>query len=66
MLHQVGVLFDLFEDLGTLWVDDIKMDVQEVGWRGITWIDLVQDRSDCVNAIMNLLVPLNAGNLLTS
>ena len=55
MLHQVGVLFDLFEDLGTLWVDDIKMDVQEVGWRGITWIDLVQDRSDCVNAVMNLL-----------
>ena len=24
--------------------DNIKVDLQEVGWRGIDWIDLYQDR----------------------
>jgi hypothetical protein len=27
------------------WEDNIKMDVQEVGWRGMDWIDLAQDRN---------------------
>jgi hypothetical protein len=48
---------DLFEDLGAGWEDDIKSDIQEVGWGRMAWIDLAQDRSDCVNAAMNLLVP---------
>jgi hypothetical protein len=26
------------------WVDNIKMDLQEVGWGGMNWIDLAQDR----------------------
>ena len=26
------------------WEDNIKMDLQEVGWRGMDWIDLAQDR----------------------
>ena len=26
------------------WEDNIKMDLQEVGWGGINWIDLAQDR----------------------
>jgi hypothetical protein len=26
------------------WEDNIKMDVQEVGWRGMDWIDLAQKR----------------------
>jgi hypothetical protein len=26
------------------WQDNIKMDLQEVGWRGMDWIDLAQDR----------------------
>ena len=48
--------------------DNIKMDLQEVGW-GIDWIDLAQDRDrwrTLVNAVMNLRVPKNAGNFLTS
>jgi hypothetical protein len=26
------------------WVDNIKMDLREIGWNGMDWIDLVQDR----------------------
>jgi hypothetical protein len=26
------------------WVDNIKMDLREVGWDGRDWIDLAQDR----------------------
>jgi hypothetical protein len=41
------------------WEDNIKMDLQEVGWDGVAWIDLVQDRDRwhaLVNAVMNLRV----------
>jgi hypothetical protein len=42
------------------WEDNIKMDLQKVGMRGIDWIDLAQDRDwwqAIVNAIINLRVP---------
>jgi hypothetical protein len=42
------------------WKDNIKMDLQEVGWGGIDWIDMAQDRDRwraVVNAVMNLRVP---------
>jgi hypothetical protein len=42
------------------WVDNIKMDLREVGWDGRDWIDLAQDRDRWrayVNAVMNLRVP---------
>jgi hypothetical protein len=41
------------------WEDNIKMDLQEVGW-GVNWIELAQDRDRwraLVNAVMNLGVP---------
>ena len=41
------------------WEDNIKMDLQEVGW-GINWIDLAQDRDrwrTVVNAVMKPRVP---------
>jgi hypothetical protein len=42
------------------WEDNIKMDIREVGWRGMNWIELAQDRDRwraLVNAVMNLRVP---------
>jgi hypothetical protein len=42
------------------WVSNIKMDVREIGWDDMDWIDLAQDRDQwraLVNAVMNLRVP---------
>jgi hypothetical protein len=42
------------------WVNNIKMDLREVGCDGRDWIDLAQDRNRWrahVNAVMNLRVP---------
>jgi hypothetical protein len=42
------------------WVDNIKMDLREIRWGGMDWIDLIQDRDRwraVVNTIMNLRVP---------
>jgi hypothetical protein len=42
------------------WVDNIKMDLREIGWDGMNWIDLAQDRDQwraLVNTVMNLRVP---------
>jgi hypothetical protein len=41
-------------------IDNIKMDLTEIGWDGGNWIDLGQDRDQWrahVNAVMNLRVP---------
>jgi hypothetical protein len=27
-----------------MWEDSIKTDLKEIGWEGMDWIDLVQDR----------------------
>jgi hypothetical protein len=42
------------------WEDNIKMDLREIGWGGMNWINLVQDRDQwraLVNTVMNLWVP---------
>jgi len=42
------------------WEDNIKMYLQEVGWGGVDWIDLAQDRDRwwaLLNAVMKLRVP---------
>jgi hypothetical protein len=42
------------------WEDNIKIDLREIGWAGMAWIDLAQDRDQwraLVNTVMNLLVP---------
>ena len=51
------------------WVDNIRMDLQEVVCGYMDWIGRAQDRDRwrrLVSAVMNLRVPWNAGNFLTS
>jgi hypothetical protein len=41
-------------------VDNIEMDLREIGWGGVDWIDLAQDRDQwmvLVNTVRNLRVP---------
>jgi hypothetical protein len=41
------------------WVDNIKMDLREIVWDSIYWIDLAQERhrwKSLVNMVMNLRV----------
>jgi hypothetical protein len=42
------------------WVHNIKMDLREMGWNGVDWIDVVQDRDHwraLLGTVMNLRVP---------
>jgi hypothetical protein len=42
------------------WMDNIKINLREMGWDGMDWIDQGQDRDQwraLVNAVMNLRVP---------
>jgi hypothetical protein len=42
------------------WVDNIKIDLREIGWHGVDWIYMVQDRDQwraLVNTVMNFRVP---------
>jgi hypothetical protein len=42
------------------WEDNIRMDLQEMGWEGVDWIDMAQDRDRwraLVKEVMNLRVP---------
>jgi hypothetical protein len=42
------------------WVNNIKMDLREIGWDGVDWIDMAQDRDQwraLVSTVLNLRVP---------
>jgi hypothetical protein len=42
------------------WVDNIKMDLREIGWGGMGWFDLAQDRDQWkafMNIVTNFQVP---------
>jgi hypothetical protein len=41
-------------------VGNIKIDLTEIGWDGVDWVDLAQDRNEwraVVNTVINLRVP---------
>jgi hypothetical protein len=45
---------------GRRWVDNIKIDLREIGEDGVDWIDLARDRDQCralINTVLNLRVP---------
>ena len=51
------------------WEDNIKMDLTDVAWDGMEWIDLAQDRESwraLVNEVVNLRIAPNAGNFLST
>jgi hypothetical protein len=51
------------------WVDSNKMDLRDIGWFGMDWIDLVHDRDQCrvlVNTVLNFRVPETVGEFLSS
>jgi hypothetical protein len=42
------------------WEDNIKINLREIGWGGMDWIHLAQDRDQwraLVNTVMNFRVP---------
>jgi hypothetical protein len=42
------------------WEDNVRMDLREIGWGGVDWIDLAQDTDQwraLVNTVINLRVP---------
>jgi hypothetical protein len=48
------------------WVDNIRMDLGEVGWGDVDWIGLAKDRDwwrALVNSVLHLRVPWNAEKL---
>jgi hypothetical protein len=43
-----------------MWVDNIKIDLRGIGWDGVDWMDMAQDRDQwraLVNTELNLQVP---------
>jgi hypothetical protein len=51
------------------WMANIKTDLREIGWGGMVWIDLAQDRNQSralVSTVMNLRLPQNTGKFLSS
>jgi hypothetical protein len=51
------------------WVDNIRMDLGEMGWGDVDWIGLAQDRNRwrvLVNEVLNIRVRRHAGKLSSS
>jgi hypothetical protein len=42
------------------WMDNVELNLREIGWDGMDWIDVAQNRDhlrSLVNTAMNLLIP---------
>jgi hypothetical protein len=51
------------------WEDNIRMNLREIVWEVVDWIDLAEVRDqwrDVVNTEMNIRVSYKVGNFLTS
>jgi hypothetical protein len=47
------------------WVDNIKMDLRKIGWDGMDWIDLAQDREQR-RALVNTVMTFGFHKMLAS
>jgi hypothetical protein len=48
-----------------IWEDNIRVDLREIGWEGVDWMHLAQDR-DHYRALVNKLINLPSPYFLTS
>jgi hypothetical protein len=50
----------LFGRLRRKWEDNIRMDLKEIGWKGVDWMHLAHDRGQwraLANTVINIWVP---------
>jgi hypothetical protein len=55
--------------LRSRWEDNINMDIREIRWGAVYWIQLAQDRDQwlaVVTTLMNLRIPYNVGKCCLS
>jgi hypothetical protein len=45
------------------WPDNMKMDLREIGWAGMNWLDLARDMDHC-KVLVNLRVLQSFGEFL--
>jgi hypothetical protein len=53
----------------SMWEDNIRIYLREIGWEGVVWIHIAQDKDqwrDLVNTAMNLRFHKKRENFLTS
>jgi hypothetical protein len=51
------------------WEDNIIVDLQGLGWGGLDFIDMAEDRNrlrTLVDVVVNFRMPINVGNFLNS
>jgi hypothetical protein len=51
---------DVTRKLRHRWKDNMKMDLWEIGWEGMDWVHLAQDRDQwraVMNTVMSLRIP---------
>jgi hypothetical protein len=51
-----------------VWENSIEIDLREIGWAGMDWIDLTEDSDQWKalgSTVMNLRVPQNVGKFLS-
>jgi hypothetical protein len=55
-----GIMKNILNISRRKWVDNIQMDLGEIRWGGVVWIDVAQDRDRwraLVNTVMNPRLP---------
>jgi hypothetical protein len=65
---QTSVIKRALGKLGLRWESNIRADLKAIGWKGVDWINLAQDRHKFwlfFNTVKNFRFPYCVGNSLT-